>query len=424
MNSPVNNLFRKEVFDAKKTEWIGDIILSRPFSFTVLTTCSLFFALVIVTFIIWGSYTKRSTVLGQLIPISGLIQVYTTQTGIILKKNVYEGQIVKKGDILFTISTASYGEQGSIADGLAKQTQLKEQSIRNEIARMRFIHQDEKRTVNNQINLLKGTLVKVDNLIANQRERVKLANKNQQRYRNILHENAISHEEFEARKINYLDQLAQLESLEREKLSLEKQLMEQKISLSGLENRQNNETEQLERLLSSNTQELIEIKSKQHIAIQANASGVIGTINAEVGQFVDLSKPLLTILPENSPLIAQLYVPSRAIGFIKKGDQVLLRYQAYPYQKFGHAKAQIISVAKTALASQDLQTIGNISPQEQINNEPIYLVRAKLDKQLVRAYGQDKPLQVGMTIEGDIMHEERKLYEWVLEPLFSITGKL
>lgn len=419
-----SNLFRKEVFDAKQAKWTGTIILSRPFSFTFLTICSLSIGLVLIAFAIWGSYTKRSTVQGQIIPQSGLIQVYTTQSGTILKKNIYEGQIVKKGDILFTISIANYGEQGSIADALVKQTQLKEQSIRNEITRMRFIHRDEKQTTNNQISLLKGTLVKVENLIINQQERINLAKKNQQRYGNILHENAISHEEFEAKKIDYLDQLTQYESLQREKVSLDKQLTEQQITLSGLENKQRNELEQLERLLSSNTQELIEMQSKQHIAIQANSSGVIGTINAEIGQFVDLSKPLLTIIPENTQLIAQLYVPSRAIGFVKNGDQVLLRYQAYPYQKFGHAKAEVLSVAKTALASQDLQTIGIISPQEQLNNEPVYLVRVKLDKQIVKAYGKEMPLQVGMTLEGDIMHEKRKLYEWVLEPLFSITGKL
>lgn len=57
-------------------------------------------------------------------------------------------------------------------------------------------------------------------------------------------------------------------------------------------------------------------------------------------------------------------------------------------------------------------------------DEPVYLVRAQLQQQTVKAYGHDMPLQVGMTLEGDIMHETRKLYEWVLEPLFSITGKL
>lgn len=419
-----SNLFRREVLDAKRTKWMGNIILSRPFSFTFFTGCAFCIALVIIAFAIWGSYTKRSTVQGQLVPQFGLIQVYTTQSGTVLKKNVYEGKMVKKGDILFTISIGSFGEQGSIAEALAKQTQLKEQSIRNEITRVRLLHLDEEKTINNQIDLLNETLIKVKKLIVNQQQRINLAKKNQQRYESILHENAISHEEFEAKKIDYLDQLTQYESLQREKSSLEKQLQEQKINLSGLKNKQKNELEQLERLLSSNIQELIEMESRQHIAIQANSTGIIGTVNAEIGQFVDSSKPLLTILPENTSLIAQLYVPSRAIGFILEGDQVLLRYQAYPYQKFGHAKAQVISVAKTALASQNLQTIGIISPQEQMNNEPVYLVRVKLDKQMVKAYGKDMPLQVGMILEGDILHEKRKLYEWVLEPLFSITGKL
>ncbi|MEG2272249.1 HlyD family efflux transporter periplasmic adaptor subunit [Acinetobacter johnsonii] len=419
-----SNLFREEVLEKKQTRWTGKIILSRPFSFTFLTVCALGIALVIIIFAIWGSYTKRSTVQGQLIPQSGLIQVYTTQQGTVIKKNVYEGKKVKQGDILFTISISNYNEQGDIAAALVKQIKLKEQSIQNEMMRMRLIHQSEKQTNLNQISLLTEGLSKINNLIVIQKNRVNLAKSNHQRYETALKQNATSYEEYEARETNYLDQVSQYESLQREKITLEKQLNEQSINLNGLQNRQNNEIEQLERLLSSNTQEFIEIQSKQRIAIQAPTSGIISTVNVEAGQFVDLSRPLITILPENTLIIAQLYVPSRAIGFVKEGDLVLLRYKAYPYQKFGHAKAQILSVAKTALASQDLKTIGTISPQEQLNNEPVYLVRAKLKQQTVKAYGQDMPLQVGMTLEGDIMHEKRKLYEWVLEPLFSITGKL
>lgn len=421
MNS---NLFRREAIDAKQTRWTGNIVLSRPFSFTFLTICASCTALLIAAFAIWGSYTKRSTVQGQLIPQSGLIQIYATQQGTIVKKNVYEGQVIKQGDILFVISTTSYSEQGDIAAALSKQTQLKEQSIRNEIMRMPLLHQNEKETTLNQINLLKENLVKIDNLILNQKHSVALAQINQERYEKAYKQNAASHEEFEEKKVDLLNQVSQYESLKREKIIFEKQLKEQKINLSGLQNKQSNEIEQLERLLSTNIQEFIEVQSRQQIAIQAHTSGVVSTDNAEIGQFVDLSKPLVTILPENTSIIAQLYVPSRAIGFVKQGDQVLLRYQAYPYQKFGHAKAKILSVAKTALASQDLKTIGTISPQEQLNNEPVYLVRAQLEQQTVKAYGHDMPLQVGMTLEGDIMHETRKLYEWVLEPLFSITGKL
>ena len=42
----------------------------------------------------------------------------------------------------------------------------------------------------------------------------------------------------------------------------------------------------------------------------------------------------------------------------------------------------------------------------------------------MQAYGEVYPFKAGMTFDADIMQEERKLYEWVLEPLYSIKGKL
>ncbi len=421
MNS---NLFRQEVIDSKQTRWTGNIILSRPFSFTFLTICALFVGLIIMIFAIWGSYTKRSTVQGQLIPQSGLIQVYADRQGNIIKKNVYEGKSVKKGDVLFVISTTTYNENGDIITALSKQIKLKEQSIKDEIIRMHQLHNNEREAIVNQINLTKTTINQIDILLLNQKNKVTLAKINQDRYEKAFKQNAASTEEFENKKTELLNQIANYESLQREKNTLTKNLTEQKIQLNGLQDKQNNEMEQLNRLLSSNYQELIEMQSKQSITIQAHTSGIVSTVNVDVGQFVDISKPLITILPKNTLLIAQLYVPSQAIGFIKEGDSVLLRYKAYPYQKFGHSKAKVLSVAKTAWASQDLKTIGTISGEQQLNNEPVYVVRVLPNKQTIRAYGQDMPLHVGMTLEGDILHETRKLYEWAFEPLFSITGKL
>ena len=118
---------------------------------------------------------------------------------------------------------------------------------------------------------------------------------------------------------------------------------------------------------------------------------------------------------------ADLYVPSNAIGFIETGSKVILRYQAYPYQKFGHAQGTVVSVARTALARQEVSDLGSITTSP---NEPVYLVRVSLTKQTVRAYGKEMPLQTGMIVEADILRENRKLYEWVLEPLYSISGKI
>lgn len=131
----------------------------------------------------------------------------------------------------------------------------------------------------------------------------------------------------------------------------------------------------------------------------------------------------MSIVPKESKLLANLYVPSRAIGFVKPNDKVILRYQAYPYQKFGHAEGYVISIAQTALGAQEWTNLGNIFPQTAQLNEPVYLIKVKLNNQHIRVYGTEKKLQIGMVLEADILHENKKLYEWILDPLYQVIGK-
>lgn len=56
--------------------------------------------------------------------------------------------------------------------------------------------------------------------------------------------------------------------------------------------------------------------------------------------------------------------------------------------------------------------------------EALYRIRVKLAKPQVQAYGHAVPLQAGMRLEADVQLDTRHLYEWALEPLFSVTGKL
>ena len=40
------------------------------------------------------------------------------------------------------------------------------------------------------------------------------------------------------------------------------------------------------------------------------------------------------------------------------------------------------------------------------------------------AYGKAQPLKAGMTIEADVLLDKRRLYEWVLEPVFGFAGRV
>ena len=83
------------------------------------------------------------------------------------------------------------------------------------------------------------------------------------------------------------------------------------------------------------------------------------------------------------------------------------------------------SVSKTALASHELSGM-NLLPGALpgAGAEPMYRVTVALASQHVNAYGKAQPLQSGMLLEADVMQDKRRLYEWVLEPLYSLSGRL
>lgn len=164
-------------------------------------------------------------------------------------------------------------------------------------------------------------------------------------------------------------------------------------------------------------------EARREILIRSPQAGMVTAITAESGQTVAAGQAMASVLPASSALEAEIYAPSRSIGFVKPGMQVLLRYQAYPYQKFGQHTATITEVASTSLRPDEMTMPGATLPSGAIA-EPLYRIRLKLHKQSVQAYGQEMPLRSGMLVDASILLEHRRLYEWVLEPLFSVSGRI
>ena len=153
--------------------------------------------------------------------------------------------------------------------------------------------------------------------------------------------------------------------------------------------------------------------------LRAPRDGVVSAVLPKAGQTVSAGQPLLSILPAGSTLQAQLLVPSRAIGFIDPGSRVVLRYEAFSYQKFGQQYGHVTDVSRSALTSSEITTL--IGQQSQ---EPLYRVQVTLDKQFVLAYGKQEAVKPGMTLQADILMDRRSLLEWVFEPLYGMAHHL
>jgi membrane fusion protein len=90
---------------------------------------------------------------------------------------------------------------------------------------------------------------------------------------------------------------------------------------------------------------------------------------------------------------------------------VNLRYDAFPYQKFGAQRARLVEIAESAVPVQ-------------AGAPPLFRALAALERQDVLAFGTPQTLRPGMALSADIVVDERSLLEWLLEPLFSIRGRL
>ncbi|CAI8759076.1 membrane fusion protein [Pseudomonas chlororaphis] len=418
-------LFRREALDARQTNGLGDIVLVRPISFTLLTCLATALAVSVAAFFFFGSYTKRSTISGQLVPVGGQVKVYVPQAGIVFEKFVHEGQRVKRGEPLLTISSERYGSDAEpVQAGISRQLEHRRDSLRGELEKVLRLQLDERDSLSNKVASLQRELAILARQTDSQRRLVALSSDATQRYQGLMDKGYISVDQLQQRQAELLGQRQALQGLERERATLQQQLTERRNELAGLGARQANQQADIQRQLSALEQNLAESEAKRTLLVTAPETGIATAVLADIGQTVDSSRPLLSIVPADAPLQAELYAPSKSIGFIKPGDSVLIRYQAYPYQKFGQYQGRVRSISRTSVPFAELASMAGAVPGLGKDSEQLYRLQVSLDKQMVTAYGQPRPLQSGMLLDADVLQDTRRLYEWVLEPLYSLTGKL
>lgn len=414
-------LFRTEAIQARQQSWLGEVLVIRPPSARIATLLALLLIAALVMLFTFGSYTRRSTVTGQLLPDKGLIKIYPPMDAIVVGKHVSEERAVKRGDVLYTLSTDIDSETyRSTRAAVGKQLTEKLNSLEREQQELRQLHIDEQRTLSQKAAALQSALASLDAQVEGQQSRRAFAADNLERYRALLARHFISQEMLQQKQVELLEQTNKLRELERDRITLKESLSSQRAELASLPLRQHAQTARLERDMAGLRQEQADNEGRRRIVVTAPEDGIVTGIGAEQGQTVNTSVPLLSLIPAGATLQAELVVPTGAAGFIRPGQSVSLRYHAYPYQKFGHAKGRVATITQTALTANELKL--PFAPPS-ANNDPFYKMTVTLQAQTMMAYGTRYPLKAGMLLDADLLLETRKLYEWVLEPAYSITGR-
>lgn len=412
------NLFREEALGTSRDSLLGEVALHRSVSTAILTACAAAIAVIVIAFATWGEYTRKAHVSGYLAPNMGLIKVYAPEPGTIIEKHVREGQTVKRGDMLFGLSTERSSRETPEAQAAAiGKLQERRDSLKEELAKQGNISEIEQHTLAERLKGMEAEGVKIDAEIDLQKQLVEGSREVLGRFRRLQTTESVSDLQAQDKQQELLNQEYRLQELERQRLNRDRELKELRLQVQSDELKAKNHQAAIGREVSTLEQQLTEYESRRNLVITAPRDGTVTTILAERGQLAQSSAPLLSILPEGASLEAQLLIPSRAIGFIAAGQAVAVRYQAFPYQRFGSHKGEVKEIAKTLIRPNEIDLPVSL-------NEPVYRVTVALTRQSVQAYREIIPLQSGMLLDADVALDHRRLIEWIFDPLFSITGKL
>jgi membrane fusion protein len=204
----------------------------------------------------------------------------------------------------------------------------------------------------------------------------------------------------------------------RQKVAADREITNVESDLRTAEMKVRSQVDALRRESDAIAQGEVENDVHREMLLRAPRDGIVSTLLAERGQPAPPGATLATVSPENAKMEVHLFAPSRSIGFIRPGQEVQLRYPAYPYQKFGTHRGLVVAVSMSAVAPSEIP-----QPLAEVAREPVYRIRVSLDRQQVLAYGEPQPLHAGMSVEADVIVDRRRLIEWIFEPLYSLVGR-
>lgn len=410
-------LYRKQSVEFKQGQGFGSVNFSPDISGWIIVGICFFSVMAVFGILCFGHYTHKEKASGSLIPDGGLVTVSSDRSGVVDRVYIKENDFVREGYPLVSIinnksdshlvdnlsTTSTYLDQ-NLFDVEAELSRInkRETEIVEGSAAHRVAFVQKEKLLSNQLKILVELLERQKKTVASMRELVEIT--------------AISSLELQVQLEKIASTSLQVEVLKRELVQLsDEQVLERQT---------------VKKLLSDNKQQVALLKEQRLDVLKKIADnnvnrsslvlaahdGVVLSVDAKEGSFVNEGSGIVTVSQGSSDLIAELLVSDRALGFINIGNEVSIRYLAYPYQKFGKFTAKIKSIA--SLPSRDIAPSKNAIP-----GASYYKVKASIRNQFVVVGNEKIPLRAGYTFDADILTIRRTLLEWILEP-FSGAQRL
>ncbi|MDR3444788.1 MULTISPECIES: efflux RND transporter periplasmic adaptor subunit [unclassified Dyella] len=152
----------------------------------------------------------------------------------------------------------------------------------------------------------------------------------------------------------------------------------------------------------------------------APKDGVVLFVNARKGQFLQQNDTAIVVEEASrEPLFVVMRIPSEQRGFIRSGQQLRIKLDAFPYGRFGTRSATVDSISLT--------TIGSAAATRMFDDSGIfsgadgdYVAWAKLGERSFRYGGEELGILPGMRGKASVVVGRMTIAEWLFAPLLNV----
>ena len=133
-------------------------------------------------------------------------------------------------------------------------------------------------------------------------------------------------------------------------------------------------------------------------------AGLVTDVLVKPGQMIAAGMPLVSIVRETAPLEARILVRNQDIGHLKRGQEVKIKYFAYPYQEFGIQRGNITEIST--------------KPGGVTGAESMYIVKVALEHETIaKRSDKQKQLEIGLEGFAEVKTGVKHLIEIVFSPV-------
>jgi hemolysin D len=168
-------------------------------------------------------------------------------------------------------------------------------------------------------------------------------------------------------------------------------------------------------------QQLAKVNFQQGLLeLRASQAGVVKELaTTTIGAVVEPGTVLLSLVPHDEPLLAEIEIENKDIGFVAERQPVRLKLTAYPFQKYGMLEGTVKTISADASGRDDNANASRAEPAR----EPAFRALIELNQQVLAQTEQRLPLSAGMQVSAEIVQGRRTVLEYLLSPVRRVVSE-